>query len=527
MTQLRKDYAGDPAKAKSRGLLKSMIERTLLNFRKPSQIEVLCFPGVDAAEIHEVYDPLGIPRANITGLERDPIVLNELERKKLGINLIPNSIEDYAKTEETFPFDVVSLDYTGPISNRNIETLAKISSSQSRNHFVLHQANLAKRDHLAEDLYITGLGYDSGEWGDKINGLEDSRKVYQRVKGLRKKFDSGDEVKEDKSRAYTQILRAAFQGTDLKTLERTYRFSCGRDYDACLDIIEQNFRSLLGSDFKLCRDKPITHVGSIQGNFPGAVRFFENHALENLKTDLHDHGLVNNGLPLVLLSAIVDRAKEKKFFRIKDASPYSYVSESGAPMLGDIFFLSHPERVYRAARSLADSCGFPREFSPDSHFLNRLVEFQKENSRFASGSDLKALSERVKNRVFLGSSAKPVLTKAKALELMRQGVSLEEIRKTHRGWTNKPLSQWKAHLTMGTYDAAPQEIRETVREDPEDGDLEKITKEEAIGLLASGIPPKEINEAYPTSFTLGQLAAYKAHLTMGTYETKNSQLMGK
>ena len=85
---------------------------------------------------------------------------------------------------------------------------------------------------------------------------------------------------------------------------------------------------------------------------------------------------------------------------------------------------------------------------------------------------------------------------------------------------HKPLAQWKAHVTMGTYDKVPKSEDEIV-EYEEDSGLEKITKEDAIDFLASGIPPQEIYEAYPTSFTQGQLRAFKAHITMGTYEQNN------
>ncbi len=114
MTQLTKDYANDPAKAKSRGLLKDMVDRTLLKFRNPSQLYVLCFPGINATEIYQVYDPLGIPRENITGIERDSQVAKELERKRLGIRVVNQSIEDFVREQETINFNVVSLDYTAP-----------------------------------------------------------------------------------------------------------------------------------------------------------------------------------------------------------------------------------------------------------------------------------------------------------------------------------------------------------------------------------------------------------------------------
>jgi hypothetical protein len=64
---------------------------------------------------------------------------------------------------------------------------------------------------------------------------------------------------------------------------------------------------------------------------------------------------------------------------------------------------------------------------------------------------------------------------------------------------------------------------EDISASPEDSDLEKITQEEAIDLIASGIPVNEIFSAYPTSYSVGQLRAFKAHLTMGRYKSEQLQ----
>jgi len=72
---------------------------------------------------------------------------------------------------------------------------------------------------------------------------------------------------------------------------------------------------------------------------------------------------------------------------------------------------------------------------------------------------------------------------------------------------------------MGTYDSQPRISEESIQESPEDSNIEKISKEQVIDLLASGIPVDEIASAYPTSFSKGQLRAFKAHITMGTYPT--------
>ena len=49
---------------------------------------------------------------------------------------------------------------------------------------------------------------------------------------------------------------------------------------------------------------------------------------------------------------------------------------------------------------------------------------------------------------------------------------------------------------------------------------EKLSRDDALMLLKSGVPSEEILEAFPKSYTKMQLAAFKAHLTMGTYEKR-------
>src|SRR3989344_1300766 len=134
----KKRYSNDWAKSKSRELIKDMVSRTLLTFRKPHDLKVLCFPGIDAQEVFEVYDPLNIPRQNIVGIEREPSIASELERKKLGIQVIRSTLEDYVTNQRDIDFDVISLDFIGPYSEQQIITLDQIVRKQKRNQMLLH-----------------------------------------------------------------------------------------------------------------------------------------------------------------------------------------------------------------------------------------------------------------------------------------------------------------------------------------------------------------------------------------------------
>ncbi len=113
----------DPVKSKYRQRLRTFVERHLRQQLKKDksrkQIKVACLPGAEndgeeGIEIYEIWDRLGIPRANILGFEKDPVRWKRLKKANLGIELTKSPEYDYdffaANPERTF--DVIHLDYT-------------------------------------------------------------------------------------------------------------------------------------------------------------------------------------------------------------------------------------------------------------------------------------------------------------------------------------------------------------------------------------------------------------------------------
>ncbi len=156
-TQLDKRYGNDWAKSKSRDLVRGMIQRNL-GYKKPKDLKVLCFPGNEAAEVREVYDPLGIPRGNIVGIERDKDVADKIRAQNLGIQVVNQTLEDYVAEQDSLDFDVVSLDYSGPLNEEQLESLRIIGQKQKPQAFLFHVANLAKRDRQTYEHYIAARG---------------------------------------------------------------------------------------------------------------------------------------------------------------------------------------------------------------------------------------------------------------------------------------------------------------------------------------------------------------------------------
>lgn len=512
MTQLEKDYANDPAKAKARDLLRGMVDRTLLRFQKPSDLYVLCFPGIDAAEIHQVYDQLGIPRENITGIEKDPRVAQALEKKKLGIRIVNQSIENFVKEQESFDFNVVSLDYCGLINEKQIGSLGKLLRKNEKNEIVVHQANLAKRDGSRASLYAFNL-LTSDEERDMTKPFLCEGRSSLTAELIKETKELNDVLTEEsaglgkvRTKSYSRLIeRELYGGLKARDMGRFANFILGtKEFRELLKTIRER-----NGTAEICKEERCSTIYE--------ARAVQEITMALVGAKMRNMGIDSPNLQLETWDALISRFSPGKKYMNVQSSPYSYISESGAPMIGEIFFGASFIGKEDAERRLVNTLGYPNKFEiiDEIATLRRLTDYLKTTKE--GEIKYKDLAEH-RDRVFLGSSAKPVLTKEKAITLLKDGVSISEIKATHRGWKGKPLSQWKAHATMGTYDKSSAEKKEeTIRQDPEDSNLETITREQAIDLLASGIPPKEVHAAYPTSFTVGQLAAYLAHINMGTY----------
>ena len=518
--QVLKDYGGDWAKSKSRDLIRNMAKKTLLGFKRPEFLRVLCLPGVDAAEVIEVYDPLGIPRANIVGIERDAQVAEILRRRNLGIKIVEKDIEDYVKSERGFDFDIISLDYTGPLTWGHVDTLRRICEKQGLNHFLLHHANLAKRDRGSYSMYHVGAGFAEVAFkkleDQPIGNLRAFNHLTNKLSEAGEKLVGKGDKKEIKSASYSALIKAAYMGSDIKVLDRMLKFTSGNYYSGILKFIQRDIIDHMKLTEKLDREAPLEGLAKNLGHMPSLWRFFEEQMYESLSHDLRILAPNLSGFEWSVYASLAEASKEAKSFRSKSDNHYSYISESGAPMIGDIYYLSYSQRLRELHKEVARLLGWPESLGCNSptRLYETLLKLNSEDRRIGGdqGADLGCW------RTFLGSSAKPVLTKQRAIEEFEKGLSVEEIKDRYRGWNGKPLSQWKAHVTMGTYETSKG--NEEIIEHEEDSDLEKITKEEAVELISSGIPIEEIYETYPTSFTLGQLRAHKAHVTMGTYENK-------
>lgn len=131
------DSYNDPVKQAAREKLLQFASKNL-DYKRSRDIKVVCFPGAEkdgeeALEVKEVYAKMGIPPGNITGLEKDPLIAQRLRNANLGINVIENYDWDFFSRTNT-KFDIISLDYLGQQTQKQLETLEIIARRGILNH---------------------------------------------------------------------------------------------------------------------------------------------------------------------------------------------------------------------------------------------------------------------------------------------------------------------------------------------------------------------------------------------------------
>ncbi len=497
-----KQYDRDVAKERSRELLRHTIERELLPHIPSHKIEVLCLPGTTLAEIQQVYDPLNIPRKNILGLERDPAIV-ELQRSfNSGINIENVSVEDYFAGKSSCRFHVVNLDYTGSMLRQQSEIVRAMVRANSASRYVLHESHSARRDPTAIGLYASFDAAISREEGpdnapclypiEKFN--REALKQNAASNGAKVRMLQEGSAKTIRSDGLTSGLLLALDNPfDSRDLLKMFHLNGQELGNKQIKFIAESSKE---------RGRPLS---ALPGDpncraFSPEFQFWLSAAQGILANRLETSGASKEDA-VVVSQMLIGTLTSKFAYGATAIERYAYVSESGCPMIGDIISIrDHPSfrvGIQRLANQFREG------------FMNQGSIFQAMQEWLEFVTPYIDLRRRAleSDRAFLGNASRPLLTKARALEELRAGTSLDEIRTKYRGAADKPLAQWKVHLTMGTYDPL------TVGEE---GDL--LSKEDAIQLIVSGIPVTEIAAAYPGSFSIGQLRAFKAHVTMKSYD---------
>jgi len=124
----------------------------------------LCLPGREWLEASQVYLDLGFAPENIYGVERDADVRQEFEKngQALGCQTYFGNLESFVKSSPE-SFDVVSLDFVGPVSKNAIEIIKTINTNKE---FLILTNFMGKRENsgqkpLREYMGLTDFYQDS------------------------------------------------------------------------------------------------------------------------------------------------------------------------------------------------------------------------------------------------------------------------------------------------------------------------------------------------------------------------------
>lgn len=92
------------------------------------KLKILNLTSDKPYELEQIYDKLGIPRENITTVEKDPKKKQRIKNSNFGIRLIEDysSIDDFIRdTDEKF--DIINIDYSGNMNWQQVITISNIA----------------------------------------------------------------------------------------------------------------------------------------------------------------------------------------------------------------------------------------------------------------------------------------------------------------------------------------------------------------------------------------------------------------
>lgn len=440
----------DPVKQKAREKQREVI-RKHFDFKSPSEIKVVCFPGAEvkgeeAIEVREIYDPLGIPRANIVGLEYDPRTAERLRKANLGIEVVEGDAHDFFRTTDK-KFDVISLDYKGQrtwkekditryISGRGILEPRGVFSTV---HFVKRESEAMKA--ALTDRAISGVLCTAPQ-SERIGILSDYAKtingVWERVK------DKKISLEYLRDYGITLDNLIIFYGglIDLHPELNPFRNNplMKRLIEHPLDDREKLKRINLPKITETAKgieSNPNWGIGK------AALFAF----VEKIISELREYGLSERSASDLVGMALNEH---NKGYTVKSVERYLYTSNKNSDMLVDIFGMrTLPYGLKQSAHDLVyiDSTTGVPVLNP--HRFSR-QEFIKKAKKVEEKYDEIAL-KRVEPPIYLGSSWTPKtrLSRAQALELLSAGYKPAEIASSYSGFSKMQLAAFLAHQTMG------------------------------------------------------------------------------
>lgn len=457
---MSKSY-NDPVKEKSRKALEDFV-RKHLSFKRPKRMEVLCFPGAEqdgeAGLELKVYDNLGIPRKNITGLECDPERAERLRQANLGIEVVCATDLDYLKSVagQDRQWDVISLDYCSFFTDERLKIFRLISKSGFlRDTSVLCTNFMARRENVSAQQLLR-FTYDQAqhvlETGRSLN-ISDEWALYFASDDFMKRKEKDIPLSEARSVSIPSIITTCMASVHSDPYKTAVSLPWGSEL---LERIRTFFETL----------EPTKRVELKQKMIDKGIRCEEEAVLSGSdgKAILHAEilrKLDQSGVDRENVTLLYHLMKKPLLLEAYEG--YKYTSNSGTPMMFDLFYWSRHQKewqkykdilIYDSSQQKYILAGKAKNFrAAQEQFMNVHLFVNTISNRHVN------LKERMfeADRIDLGSSyvkekGRGKLSKDEAIALLEGNVPISEILETYSGFTEHQLRAFRAHITMGTYD---------------------------------------------------------------------------
>ena len=433
---MKKDSYDFPGKRAYRRAWREFVH-SFLSGSSPKETTVACFPGHECLEITEVYDSLGIPRENITCLERDRATAREINRTLKGAHLVQQNAKDFFETTDK-KFTIINLDYQGQLASDERDTIASICERQLLGRRGILGTNFyASREHSGRQAEYQNYA------NFHRNGLMTLQQTMQ-LFGSKVNYALIDE---------TQGLKAVrSDGISQALLSTIASQRPGFFYKQALEtmlklrpmMLQQIYRDIDPTDPQQLKnashDAPIMSV--LAPLYLKAMR-----QLPEL-SKLHDTSLMQ-----ILNYCITECEKP---YLVENHKRYSYRTDANrAPLFCDFFCVNRHwyrwENDYLTFTVEGDDVKAYQRAKPIEQLLKTV-------NKFIVGPVRAYLPEFTPKRVPLDQTvemearpSKDQLTKADAIQLLESGCNPVEIVEVYKGFSISQLRALKAHVTMGTY----------------------------------------------------------------------------
>lgn len=559
-----KDSYDFNVKNEVREKLRDFVSRAYPGVDQRRNLHVLTLLGHEDNELKQVWDPLGVPRKNITTLENNPQAYEIVKNMNFGVNLIKGNVNDYIPVTNK-KFDVINLDYQGYYNFDKFRIMEEIAYNQMLgNKGVLATWYSGRREkgdildyHKINNMCAMRTLSDILMDSTKDFDLTIKNNLINHLKERREQLNAG-EIRSD-SISEDIILSFAYPLINFEQHPLVKKLGFQKEYDNYISntslFIQRNrvfLKAALENKSLKEADSCFGFGGFTEEAFEAFKRIRKN-VLDNkpiseadkdiFYLDLHVGGLdkVNEVLKRKVegtignsfsgyttpISVLIGQYYTNPMF-VLDNLRLNYKSDNGTPMIVDFNCFGKKDFSKTLDWKLKSDgkLEIPLKQLTTNKFFSSSREFQDLSTKYflANWPGRKHIEfPKQENKVNLSTSptGDKKLSNEEVYSLIEHGKTNEEIIKIDPSLTSGKIGARRAWITMREEKGNIVPIEENKLEEAtevekvDEKSEEELSREGAIFLLKQGIGTKEILEAYPNAFTDYQLRGYKAQVTAG------------